>query len=74
MTTQQTAPDEQTTTAYHWVMTIQSGQRFNTRNAVIDVPTGFTRQQIFQFVINQFIEEYGTPISVLFFDLQPNQL
>lgn len=75
MTTQQTAPtSEKTTTAYHWIMTVQVGQTLNTRSAIVDVPTGYTRQQILQFVLDQFERDYGKPIVVVFFDLQPNQL
>ncbi|MGW0948535.1 hypothetical protein ACWD4O_39095 [Streptomyces sp. NPDC002623] len=69
------ATAQETTTAYHWVMSIQTRNGIlNTRDAVVDVPAGFTRQQIFQFVCNQFAKDYGTPLTVLFFDLQPNSL
>ncbi|CAM5602736.1 hypothetical protein [Streptomyces coeruleorubidus] len=64
-----------TTTAYHWVMSVQTPDgRFNTRSAIVDVPGGVTRQQVFEFVYKQFAEEYGATLVVLFFDLQPNQL
>ncbi|AWT42583.1 MULTISPECIES: hypothetical protein [Streptomyces] len=63
------------TTAYHWVMSIQTPTgRFFTRSAIVDVAAGATRQQIFGRIYRQFAEEYGTPLTVLFFDLQPDQL
>lgn len=66
---------EQTTTAYHWVMSVQTPDgRMNTRAAVVDVPEGLTREQVFAFVSNQFAEDYGQTFTVLFFDLQPNKL
>lgn len=76
MTTQTTnAPDQPTTTEWHWVMTIQAaGGVTNTRTATIRVSNGHTRAQVLDFVLDQFKADYGTPISVLFFDLQPNQL
>lgn len=76
MTTQTTnAPDQPTTTEWHWVMTVQTaGGVINTRNAIVHVPNGHTRAQLLDFVLGQFEADYGTPISVLFFDLQPNQL
>lgn len=75
-TTQDTSPtNDQATTEYHWVMSVQAdGARLNTRDAIITVPANCTRQQLFQYVINQFIEDYGTPITVLFWDAQPNKL
>lgn len=75
--TDQTAPPatQQGTSDWHWVMTVQTADGcFNTRTAVITVPDGFTRAQAFEYVINQFKETYGGPITVLLFDLQPNQL
>jgi hypothetical protein len=67
--------DQKTATAYHWVMSVQVPDgRMNTRSAVVDVPEGVTRDQVFQFVSNQFAEDYGQTFTVLFFDLQPNQL
>jgi hypothetical protein len=63
------------TTAYHWVMSVQTSDgRSNTRSAIVDVPDGVTRQQVFEFVYKQFADEYGTTLVVLFFDLQPNRL
>lgn len=75
-TTQHTAPAaKQTSTSYHWIMSIQASDgRMNTRSAVADVPSGFTRQQVFQFVVKQFTADYDGPITILFFDLQPNRL
>lgn len=68
-TTQPTSSD------WHWVMTVQTPNGIvNTRTAVITVPDGFTRAAAFDFVFKQFKEEYGSPLTVLFFDLQPNRL
>ncbi|MFE9850302.1 hypothetical protein ACFYPN_16030 [Streptomyces sp. NPDC005576] len=75
MTTQTETPAAPSTTAWHWVMTVQTANGlFNTRSAVLAVPAGSTRDKAFEYVLNQFKQEYGTPITVLFFDLQPNQL
>jgi hypothetical protein len=69
------ATTQKTTTAYHWVMSVQIPDgRMNTRSAVVDVPEGVTRDQVFAFVSNQFAEAYGQTFTVLFFDLQPNRL
>ncbi|MFF7476654.1 hypothetical protein [Streptomyces sp. NPDC008092] len=66
---------QQTATAYHWVMSIQTPDGLmTTRDAVIDVPEGVTRQQIFHFVATQFAEDYGQTFTILFFGLQPNTL
>lgn len=74
-TAQQTPQTTGQTTPYHWVMSVQTPDgRFNTRSAIVDVPTGTTRDRVFSFVFGQFTREYGTPLVVLFFDLQPNQL
>ncbi|MEU9849230.1 hypothetical protein [Streptomyces sp. NPDC047985] len=73
MTTSQ-AP-QQTTNDWHWVMTVQTSDgRINTRTAVITVPDGFTRAQAFDYVFKQFKEDFGSPLTVLCFDLQPNRL
>ncbi|MEU3220017.1 hypothetical protein [Streptomyces sp. NPDC006971] len=65
----------QPTSAYHWVMTVQTADgQFNTRSAIVDVPATVSRQQVFHFVLEQFKETYDGPLTVLFFDLQPNQL
>jgi len=70
--TETTAP---TTTDWHWVMTVQTSDgRFNTRSATVNVPSGFTRDKLWAFVLDQFNADYGSPLTVLFFDLQPNQL
>ncbi|MFD7867336.1 hypothetical protein [Streptomyces sp. NPDC059783] len=69
------APDQQTTTEWHWVMTVQTPSgAINTRNATVHVPNGYTRAEVFEFVRDQFKATHGAPIVVLFFDLQPNQL
>lgn len=74
-TAESTTSTEQDTTDYHWVMSVQTADgRTNTRDAVVTVPAGYTRNKLFQYVIKQFIEEYGTPILVVFWDAQPNQL
>jgi hypothetical protein len=71
-TNQTTQP---TTSDWHWVMTVQTPSGIvNTRTAVITVPDGFTRVSAFDYVFKQFTAEYGSPLTVLFFDLQPNRL
>lgn len=74
--TEQATPNaEPATKEFHWVMTVQTPDgRVNTRTAVITVPEGFTRAQAFSYVFGQFKEDYGSPLTVLFFDLQPNRL
>lgn len=75
-TSQSAAPAKaQAALEYHWVMTVQtSDMTFNTRTAVITVPVGFTRAAAFEFVFKQFKADYGSPLTVLFFDLQSNAL
>lgn len=75
-TTQDTSQTSRPATSeWHWVMTVQaSGGLTNTRSAVITVPDGFTRTQVFEYVLKQFRDDYGNPLVVLFFDLQPNRL
>lgn len=63
------------TSAWHWVMTVQTPDgRVNTRTAVITVPDGFTRASAFTYVLDQFKADYGSPLTVLLFDFQPNKL
>ena len=58
-----------------WVMTVQTADgRVNTRTAVITAPVGFTRKQAFEYVFAQFKEDYGSPLTVLFFDLHENEI
>jgi hypothetical protein len=65
---------EAVTVEYHYITTIQCGPMQNTRDGVLSVPAGFTRQACFAFLFKQLADEYGTPISLLFFSLEPNQL
>ncbi|MEU9495438.1 hypothetical protein AB0D73_27170 [Streptomyces sp. NPDC048215] len=78
MTTQTESSTDSTpapTTAWHWVMTVQTPRGVvNTRTAIVNVPDGFTRDKLWTFVLDQFKADFGDTISVLFFDLQPNQL
>lgn len=72
---QTTPAAEPKTSDWHWVMTVQTPDgRVNTRTAVITVPDGFTRADAFEYVFKQFKADYGSPLTVLFFDLQPNKL
>jgi hypothetical protein len=58
-----------------WVMTVQAPDGVvATRTAVITVPVGFTRKQAYDYVIAQFKERYGSPLTVLFFDLAENEI
>lgn len=58
-----------------WVMTVQTADgRVNTRTAVITAPVGFTRSQAFSYVFEQFKAAYGSPLTVLFFDLAKNEI
>lgn len=58
-----------------WVMTVQTAdERTVTRTAVITVPVGFTRKQAYDYVFAQFKETYGSPLTVLFFDLAENEI
>ena len=58
-----------------WVMTVQTADgRVNTRTAVITVPVGFTRASAFDYIFKQFKADYGSPLTVLFFDLGENEL
>lgn len=72
VTTETTEPG---TSDWHWVMTVQTADgRVNTRTAVITVPDGFTRAGAFTYVFDQFKADFGSPLTVLLFDLQPNKL
>ncbi|MEU1309635.1 hypothetical protein ABZ419_12175 [Streptomyces cinnamoneus] len=63
------------TTEFHYVTTVQTCEGvLNTRDGLLTVPTGFTRAECFNHLLGQLIEEYGAPISVLYFALEPNQL
>jgi hypothetical protein len=78
MTAQQTSPvSEQTTTDYHWIMTVQTPDgRMNTRDAVITVSdgtNGFTRASAFDYVLKKFEADHGSQLAVLFFNIHPNQ-
>lgn len=74
-TAQETTQPPAKTSDWHWVMTVQTPNGIvNTRTAVITVPDGFTRAAAFDYVFQQFKEEYGSPLTVLFFDLHPNHL
>lgn len=69
------APAKAPTTSYFWVMSVQTPDvRLNTRTAVVEVPAGFTREQLFKYVLDQFAADFGPVLTVLFFDLQPNKL
>ncbi|MFI1183339.1 hypothetical protein ACH4UT_27845 [Streptomyces sp. NPDC020799] len=62
-------------TEFHYITTVQTHQgMLNTRDGSLTVPAGFTRAACFQHLMGQLRDEYGTPISVLFFALEPNQL
>lgn len=64
-----------TTSKWHWVMTVQTNTGdMNTREGVLTVPDGCSRGAIFEYLMKPLQEEYGSPLVVLFFDLQPNQL
>ncbi|MBT2383098.1 hypothetical protein [Streptomyces sp. ISL-11] len=63
------------TTAYHYVITVQTPRGLmNTRGAVVDVQPGATRAQCLDYVMKPLFEEFGEPIVILFFALEPNQL
>ncbi|MGW1134879.1 hypothetical protein [Streptomyces griseoluteus] len=69
------ATDQPTSSEWYWVMTVQTADgRLNTRTATITVPAGFTRAQAWDFIFSQFKKDFGSPLTVLFFDLQPNQM
>ncbi|MET9412658.1 hypothetical protein ABZY03_00450 [Streptomyces klenkii] len=65
----------QAMTAYHYITTVQTDDgRLNTRDGILDVPAGFTRAACFGHLLSQLAEEYGTPLAVLYFALEPNAL
>ena len=62
-------------TDYHYVITVQTRTGvMNTREGVLTVPQGYTRIACLKQLMDQLRDEYGTPISILFFSLEPNQL
>jgi hypothetical protein len=70
----QPAPETSTIDLF-WVMTVQTADGVvATRTAVITAPVGFTRMQAYDYVIAQFKERYGSPLTVLFFDLAENEI
>lgn len=75
-TSQTDAPSAPTATIdLFWVMTVQTADgRVNTRTAVITAPVGYTRSQAFSYVFDQFKKEYGGPLTVLFYDLNENEI
>ncbi|GGX82539.1 hypothetical protein [Streptomyces hiroshimensis] len=73
--TAQASNSTQATTAYHFIITIQtSGGVINTRGGVLDVPRGMTRAALLDLITKPLLAEFGPPLVVLFFDLQPNAL
>ena len=64
------------TTEYHYVTTIQTPSGvMNTRDGVLTVPAGYTRAQLFKYLLDQLKDEYETQvITVLYFSLEPNRL
>ncbi|WP_031072344.1 hypothetical protein [Streptomyces sp. NRRL S-118] len=74
MSTQTTALTSRST-EFHYITTVQTRDGvLNTRDGLLTVPTGFTRAECFTHLLGQLKAEYGSPISVLYFALEPNQL
>ncbi|MFI0908204.1 hypothetical protein ACH4TE_32525 [Streptomyces sioyaensis] len=74
-TGQTRSPAPSQSTEYHYVTTVQTREGVhNTRDGVLTVPAGFTRAACFGHLLQQLKDDYGTPISVLFFALEPNAL
>ncbi|WP_058046265.1 hypothetical protein [Streptomyces roseifaciens] len=77
MTTQTTTPAAATpqVTSFHYITTVQTRDGvLNTRDAILDVPAGFTRAMCFRHLTQQLADEYGTPLAVLYFALEPDAL
>lgn len=75
--TAQTAPaDEQTGTAFHWVMTVQvaDGRQATTDGVINVVPGVHTRQSTYTEVLRA-VKDWvrSDSVTVLFYDVQPNQ-
>ncbi|MGW4806396.1 hypothetical protein [Kitasatospora sp. NPDC004272] len=77
-TAPQQAPATQGT--HHYLLTLQHAARGGygvfTTSGTLTPPAGWTRNDIYQGLLNNVAEqrpELGSP-NVLFFDLQPNQL
>ncbi|WP_405837801.1 hypothetical protein OG528_10350 [Streptomyces platensis] len=74
-TEQLRSPAPSQSTEYHYVITVLTREGVhNTRDGVLTVPVGFRRAACFAHLLQQLKDEYGTPISVLFFALEPNAL
>ncbi|NGN63877.1 hypothetical protein G5C51_08145 [Streptomyces sp. A7024] len=75
-TSKHTAPAAAgTTTEFHYVTTVQTSKGvLNTRDGLLTVPAGYTRRDCFHHLMSQLREEYGDPLSVLYFALEPNHL
>ncbi|WP_322500819.1 hypothetical protein TR631_12495 [Streptomyces rochei] len=70
-----TATTEPTNREWHWVMTVQTAKGvLNTRTATLTAPNDYTRAQLWSYIFDQFKADYDGPLTVLFFDLQPNKL
>jgi hypothetical protein len=62
-------------TDYHYITSVMTDRgTTNTRDGILTVPSGYTRAKAFKYLMDQLVEEYGTPITVLYFEFQPNQL
>ncbi|MFF7727674.1 hypothetical protein [Streptomyces sp. NPDC008001] len=65
----------QATTAYHFIVTIQTPRGLmNTRSGVIHVQSGATRAECLDHIMKPLFAEFGEPIVILFFALEPNTL
>lgn len=69
---------QKTTTAYHWIITVQfgNGMRTGTYDGSVDITPGInTRSSVYADLRKHMAQVVGTDqLIVLFFDLQPNRL
>ncbi|MEH6374581.1 hypothetical protein V7793_09620 [Streptomyces sp. KLMMK] len=62
-------------TSFHYITTVQTRDGLlNTRDGRLDLPAGFTRAMCFRYLMEQLADEYGTPLAVLYFALEPDAL
>jgi hypothetical protein len=75
MASQTTVPAAEQTTAYHWIITVQTPNGlFATLDDTIDVPFGARRQEIYRAVLKHAQGMVGDRLNVLYFALEPDRL
>ncbi|MCF3104508.1 hypothetical protein IPZ58_23355 [Streptomyces roseoverticillatus] len=73
--TAHTLTGTQATTAYHYIITIQtSNGAMRTQDGLLHRGPGATRAECLRGVVEPLYAEFGRPAVILFFSLEPNTL